>query len=327
MRRPISKVFLSNHGDRGPQIGVVKHAGGVNAAAIRRSEAHDKNEVLKAVIHSLETILETGLARDAHVGVGDWRREPTFADLPAELRDLAAPDPEQFKPEPLGLLERLSPEARAHHAEAVDAGAARYRQALVDWEHAQEHRAQALSELRIEVQAQNRRLEEREQALKAGEPAAVEWYAREVLTKSPYPKRLERRVDVRLDRPTQTLNARLGLPPAGHVVPAAAAFRYVKSTEEIKEVDRSPEERAALYERVVAQVALRSLHEIFSTDVGRAISGVALSIDVIAVDPSTGHDTITPRLSLTVTRSAFDAMDLARVDPIACLNRLTAPAS
>jgi restriction system protein len=119
----------------------------------------------------------------------------------------------------------------------------------------------------------------------------------------------------------------MGIPAASHVVPAVEAFKYLKSTDEIKEIDRSPEERAAIYDRVVAQVVLRSLHEVFSTDMSGVVARVALSVEVVAVDPSTGHDAISPLLALAVTRSEFDAIDLARVDPIACLQRLTTPDS
>ncbi len=326
-RKPISSVLISKPGGRGSQIGAVNHSNGGHSASVRRSEAHEKNEALRAVIHALDTILETGLARDPHVGVGDWKREPTLADLPAELRDLAAPDPERFKPEPLGLLERLSPDARARHAEAEEAGAARYREAVADWQHGLARQARALADLKAEVEAQNLRLSELERALKAGDPASVEWYAAEVLKNSPYPKRLERRVDVDLDTRTGTLNVRLGVPSAHHVAPAAEAFKHVRSTDEIKEIDRSPAERAELYDRVVAQLVLRSLHEIFATDTSGAISGVALSVDVIAVDPSTGHDEVSPLLSLSVTKSAFLQIDLTRVEPMACLRRLTSPTS
>ena len=305
----------------------MKHPNAGHSAFGRRSEANDKNGALKAITQALDTILETGLARDAHVGVGDWRREPTLADLPTDLRDLAPPDPEQFKAEPLGLLERLSPDARARHAEAVDAGAARYRDAVADWERARARQVEALEALRVEVEEENKRLAEREQALKAGEAAAVEWYVAEVLNKSPYPKRLERQVKVGLDPATGTLKVLMSIPAAGHVVPTVEAFKYVKSTDEIKEVDRSPDVRAAIYDRVVAQLVLRSLHEIFGTDIGDAISRVALSLEVVAVDPSTGHDTISPLLSLAVGKSAFSSIDLARVDPLACLGRLAKPAA
>jgi restriction system protein len=324
LRTPISSVIIPKHGDRGSQIGAVRHPNGGHSNSARRSQAHEKNEALRAVVDALETILAAGLARDAHVGVGDWRRDPNLSDLPAELRDIAAPDPDQFQPEPLNLLERLSPNARARHADAVEAGAERYRQAVVEFDHANQLQTQALSNLRNEVQAQNRRFAHLEQALKAGEPEAVEAYAAEVLERSPYPKRLERRVNVRLDRSTGTLNVRLGLPSLHHVVPAVEAYRYLKPTDEIKDVERSPEERAALYDRVVAQVVLRSLHEIFTTDPSGVISTVALSVDVIAVDPGTGRDTVSPRLALVVTKSAFARIDLARVDPTACLERLAA---
>ncbi len=150
----------------------------------------------------------------------------------------------------------------------------------------------------------------------------MEWYAAEVLKKSPYPKRLERQVEADLNPRTGTLAVRMRIPAAGQVVPTVEAFKYLKPSDEIKEVDRSPDERAAIYDRVVAQLVLRSLHEIFSTDVAGAISSVALSVEVVAVDPSTGRDVISPRLSLVVARPTFEAIDLARVDPMACLHRL-----
>jgi restriction system protein len=327
LKTPISSVIIPKRVGRGSQIGAVRHPNGGHAGSARKIEAHDKNEALRAITHALDTILATGLARDAHVGVGDWRREPTLADLPPTLGEQAAPDPQQFRPEPLGLLERLSSDARAHHAEAEDAGTAKYREAVAEWERLRQRQGQALAELRAEVEAQNGRLAELERALKAGDPAAVEWYAAEVLKTSPYPKRLERRVEVALDRPTRTLNVHITIPAAGHVVPTVEAYKYLKATDEIKDVDRSPDERAAIYDRVVAQLVLRSLHEIFSTDVCDAISGVAFSLDVVAVDPSTGRDTISPLLALEVGRPAFEAIDLARVDPLACLHRLATRAS
>lgn len=208
----------------------------------------------------------------------------------------------------------------------MNSGEAGYRDAIADWERSRARQVKALEDLRVEVEAENGRLAERERALKAGDPAAVEWYAAEVLKKSPYPKRLERQIKIGLNAKTGTLRVQMSIPAAGHVVPTVEAYKYVKSTDDIKEVDRSPEERAAIYDRVVAQLVLRSLHEIFSTDIANAISRVALSLEVIAVDPRTGHDTISPLLSLAVAKSAFSAIDLARVDPLACLGRLAKPA-
>lgn len=323
-RRPISSVLIAKHTGRGPQIGAVRHPGAANPAAVKRAEAEERNLALRSTLQDLDALLTAGLARDPHVGVGDWRREPTTADLPADLRDLEPPRPEQFQPEPLSLLARLSPAARQAHARASQEADANFRRAMEAWEHQHDRQADALAALREEVAAHNRRLRDLERTLQAGEADTVAWYAREVLARSEYPKNLSRAIQVALDQPTRTMNVRMGLPSAEVLAPAAEFFRYVKPRDEIMAVERSGEERAALYERIVAQVALRTLHELFTTDVGGVIDRIRLDMEILDVDPGTGHDRFTPLMSLNVEKASFLTLDLTRVDPIACVARLAA---
>ena len=323
MRKPISKVLIPKESGRGGKIGAIDHPPEGNLASVRREEAHEKSEAVKGAVQTLEKLMSAGLARDAHVGVGDWRRDPTLEDLPPELRDIPEPDPLAFEPPPLRLLEQLSPARRARHAKAVEDGERKFHEAVTDWRQAVTRQTEVMASLRAETEAHNRRLTELEQSLAKGDPAAVAWYAAQVLSASPYPKRLKRKVQTAFDGATRTLRVHLEIPPESKIVPNAGGYKYVRGSDEIEQTERPAEERSAIYARVVAQTALRSLHEVFTTDVSKAIGSVALSIQAVAVDPATGKDAILTLASLSVSRAVFEDLDLARVEPLACLQRLS----
>jgi restriction system protein len=318
-RKPISKVFLG--GDRPRQIGVVHGSAGGHKNA-RRTEVDEKNAALKKQVHALDTILAVGIARDAHVAVGDWRREPTQADLPDELNDRPHPEPENFDPPPLGLLERLIPGAAARHAAAAIEAKQLYEAAVTEWDEQKARQADALAALETEIREHNHRLAELEALLKAGDAETVRWYAHKVLSQSPYPRRIPRKIEVVFDAPKRTIKVRIGIPGRPELIPSMAAYRYNKPVDEITEVERPEEDSEVIYHRVVAQIALRTLHEVFSTDLGGCIDTIALSLDAALLDPSTGHETTSPVLELKVARSAFAEIDLTKVAPIPCLQRL-----
>jgi restriction system protein len=323
-RKPISSVILSGGGGKSSQIGAVAGAHGFGPASALKTEVDNKNRHLKAEVHALETLLEVGLCRDAHVAVGEWRAGPTLDDVAPDTRAPEAPRHDRFVPAPLSPIARLVPGAGARHAEAVAAGEAALKAAAIEWDEQRRRQADALARLADEVEAHNHHLEALEGALKAGQPQAVQDYARRVLTKSPYPQSLPREIKIGFREASNQLNVVLRLPDMAEVVPPVERYRLAKPRGEIAAVKRSLEDGADLAERVVAQIALRTLHEVFSTDDGHAIGSVKLKITASAVEPSTGRSNVMPLVVLRVTRAAFDDMDLTRVEPIACLERLKA---
>ena len=115
---------------------------------------------------------------------------------------------------------------------------------------------------------------------------------------------------------------RMDIPDPRALIPAVQAYRYNKQQDEITELERAEEDRSHLYRHVAAQISLRTLHEVFSTDIGHCIDAIFLSVNAIVVDPSTGHESPSPLGDLRVARSAFAEIDLNKVAPIACVERL-----
>jgi restriction system protein len=79
---------------------------------------------------------------------------------------------------------------------------------------------------------------------------------------------------------------------------------------------------AKLYDDVVYQIALRTLHELFQSDAAKAISTIVFNGFVTSTDKSTGNETTACILSVQAARDSFLAINLAKVDPKACFRQL-----
>jgi len=289
---------------------------------LRQAEAQDKNARLITAVRSLETILSAALERDARIAMDEPRGEPTPADLPAELRAPSAPDRERFAPASLGLLAGLLPGASSRRAAAAKASEVAFQGAVAQWERALARQAAALGRLKAEAETHNHEIEDRKSALKAGEPDAVRWYAEKVLLNSPYPDHFHKELAVGYLPQSRELAIELRVPAMPEIVPTVGRYKFDKTGDQMVGIRRAQADRAALYILTVSQMALRTLHEVFSTDLDRRIEAVKLQLYSVITDPTTGNTVKPSIIAVRVTRTQFDDVELARVEPIACLRRL-----
>ncbi|MFE5328660.1 restriction endonuclease [Embleya sp. NPDC056575] len=171
------------------------------------------------------------------------------------------------------------------------------------------------------VERWNADLEERRGAYRDGEVTAVEWFVDQVLAASMYPQNFPRVHRVSFQADTGDLLVEIDL-PLESVVPAARAYRYVKTRDEIIPAPRPEKERKDLYASVLAQTALRTVHELFAADVEGVIRSVALNGHVATIDRATGHNVHPCLITLQADRAEFGRLVLTQVDPRACLKHL-----
>ncbi|UUU30895.1 restriction endonuclease [Streptomyces sp. CA-210063] len=150
---------------------------------------------------------------------------------------------------------------------------------------------------------------------------AVEWFADQVLAASVYPHGFPKAHQVSYQADTGDLLVEIDLPLEG-VVPAARSYRYVKTRDEITPVPRPEKERKELYASVLAQTALRTVHELFAADTDGVIQSIALNGHVATIDRATGRDVHPCLITLQTDRDEFSQLVLTQVDPRACLKRL-----
>lgn len=264
---------------------------------------------------------------------------------PPEVTDFVPPPP----PESRGGISRLVPGAARREAEAAaqyeaeveaerQAHADRSRMAREAWEQAiKEHDAReserkghldemrrdherAVAELQTVAAQQNEEIDRFREAFDRGDSEAVANYFDLVLGRSLYPESFPDAHHVEMSEPGHLVVNREMPPP--DVLPDKVIFRYVKTRDEIDETDLSPTKRKVLYSKVLAQMVLRSIHEVLEADRSRKLREVTFNGYIPGHDPTTGVPTLLVLVSCWTARDAFEAIDLMHVDPVQCFKSL-----
>jgi restriction system protein len=105
------------------------------------------------------------------------------------------------------------------------------------------------------------------------------------------------------------------------VVPAQKAFRHVKTRKVVEPTARPLPEIRQIYQSVIAQIALRTLREIFDSVPDEIISTVVFNGRVHAIDPLTGRKIQPHLITLRATREKFRTVVLEepKLKPVECI--------
>jgi len=179
------------------------------------------------------------------------------------------------------------------------------------------------AEIRADATARNAVVEARRAAFATGDAEAVEWFVGQVLDASRYPDGFPRQYQVAYRPENRDAVVEFELPPQ-HVIPAVRGYRYVKTRDAIDPILRPENEIKQRYARLIACVALRTLHEIFAATPGDVVEAVVFNGRVNTIDRATGKPIRPHLLSVSAERATFADLVLAAVEPAACLKRLNA---
>jgi restriction system protein len=300
--------------------------------ASQQQQAEDKTAAVQARLKALGEVLTSVLPL----------RPLTFERLLAAPKTpdfdpgpLAAVEPapqwKDYAPAPVTGLARLFIGRQAR--QAAEAARARFDAAVTEHQHQDAERRRALAvakatydrkvtEERAKAAARNAYVTSRRSAFAAGDPDAVGWFAGCVLRGNRYPDGFPRDYQVTYDPQARCLAVDLELPPRT-VIPAVRSYRYVKTKDAVEPIPRPETEIAQAHERLVANVALRALHELFAALPPDLVQAVTLTAWVNTIDRATGTPSRPRLLDLHTTRPAFTPLVLDAVDPVACLTHLT----
>jgi restriction system protein len=244
-----------------------------------------------------------------------------------------APDWNAYAPiEPTGLSRIVGGAAR-HERQTVEART-RFEAAMSDYRQREDQRQRALASAKAEYErkatdarakaaAQNAVVQARRAAFAAGDAEAVEWFVGRVLDASRYPDGFPRRYQVAYRPENRDVVVEFEFPPQ-KVVPTVRGYRYVKVRDVIEPLPRPENEVKQRYARLIACIALRALHEIFTATPADVVEAVVFNGRVSTVDRATGKPARPHLLSVSAERAAFADLVLAAVEPAACLRRLNA---
>ena len=165
-----------------------------------------------------------------------------------------------------------------------------------------------------------------ERAYKEGEVESVVLYNEMVLGNSDYPAGFPSQFRLAYVAESRQLVIDFEL-PTPDIVPAAVEYRYVKARKAVDVKNRKPAEIKAIYREIVAQTALRTLHEVFEADQAGHLDLAVFNGYINKVDETNGNDIRPYLVSARVSKENFQAVNLARVDAQACLKNLGAQVS
>ena len=307
--------------------------------AARVAAVEAASEDLEHQVRTLQSLLLRSLTWDPAVPFDRLRRgyeEKPFA--PGDLgRAGTEPRLADFLPlPPTGLASRL-PKARREHEAAIEAGKLEYQRANATYARLEDERKAKLAAARAEheramareadaVEKHNAELSALEAGYKEGATEAVINYFALVLEHSRYPEGFPQTFRLAFVPESRQLVVEYDLPPFD-IVPAVGSYKYVKSTNKVSETARPATQRRALYESVVAQVALRTVREVFAADRAGAVETLVFNGHVRSIDRGTGQSVHPCLVTLRVTKDVFSGLELSQVDPAACLKALNAGVS
>jgi restriction system protein len=110
-------------------------------------------------------------------------------------------------------------------------------------------------------------------------------------------------------------------------VPTIKAWKYIQSKDEFSSAPLSETFRNKLYDDLICQIALRSLYELFAADAANALDAIVFNGRIKSIDKSTGQPFDACILSVHVKKQEFSEINLALVEPRACIKKLKGVAS
>ena len=301
----------------------------------RTADAAAANADLRARLADLGALLLSTLDVDDHIDLDRFKKPievPPFDPGPLG-RPLPEPSWDSFQPpSPRGVGKILGGDRLAQQQTAAARQA--YQEARARWVDAETRRLRQLAareqayeeqtrRYRAKVAAYNAEVDRFARAVADADPTSVVEYFAMVLGNSVYPDDFPQHFRLAYLPKQKHLLIEYHLPPV-EVIPVVKEYRYDRVRDDLVAVPRDPDEISRRYTEVIAQVALRTVHEIVEADRGGLVRRISYNGIVDTIDRRTGQFVRPCLVTLRTDRDTFGAIKLRRVDPVACLKHLQA---
>ncbi len=200
------------------------------------------------------------------------------------------------------------------HALAMQQEKARHDQAMAEWEAA---RQQYLEDRRQCLPL----IDAKRQAYRIGEPFSVMDYCEQLMALSQYPDYFPQSFDIDYYPETRGLSVDYLLPPL-RALPWLKAVEYSEAENTLRNILFTEEERMVFYARLLYEIPMRVLHELFARDTADVLKVVRfMGYVFLEENPPLGQP---PSLVLTVeaTKRGFMALDLTPQNAVDCFENI-----
>lgn len=315
-------------------------------AAIRSKEekkllAVEKTEEAQEAISELEKTLQHTLSIDDAI---DWSnlldKKPFPTKKPVKPRPETIPtepsrDDPKYQPQ-LGFFDKIfSGSRKRKQDEAENLYLSDHKLWAEKKKKIESKNAEAMSEYEISLKQwgndkaeyeskqkkNNELIQKKKEQYINKESGAVSDYCEMVLGNSIYPEYFPQEWDIDYQVESKILIVDYSLPDIDSI-PTLKNVKYVISRDEFTESHISAAALNKLYDGLLYQVALRTIHELYEADVVDALDSIVFNGWVDAVDKATGLNVNSCIMSLQASKDEFLAIKLDKVDPKACFKQL-----
>ncbi len=153
------------------------------------------------------------------------------------------------------------------------------------------------------------------------DPKAIEEYCDLVLSNSEYPDYFPKDWVLEYREKSRMVVVDYSL-LSPEQLPKVESYSYIKARDEIKEKLIAEITLKKMYDNVIYQICIRTIHELFEADVINAIDLVAFNGLVTNINPATGISETKVIISVAAEKDKFLTYDLSKVDPKATFKHL-----
>ncbi|MBB6451779.1 restriction system protein [Salirhabdus euzebyi] len=167
----------------------------------------------------------------------------------------------------------------------------------------------------------NQKVENFKSSLHKGESETIEKYIKKVLSNSPYPSAFTKDFDLQYDGNSRSLIVEYFLPHPERI-PRVIEYKYVQTRKEVDEKIMKDKDFQQYYDDVLYQITLRTIYECISADYVHHIETIIFNGLINGIDTSTGNEFTSCILSLHVDKEEFMKLNLERIVPKDCFQKL-----
>lgn len=302
------------------------------SSQMKKDQAAARTDEAKAALSALDNILAHTLQVDDKV---NWESLKDLSTYPAPLpKPVVVPLEPQESDEKyqvkFGFFDQLS---AARRQEKKETAAAVFQADHALWQQTKEAEEARYGLQRTEWNKKeaafianrdktNAAIDEQKRDYLSGkDPQAIVDYCDLVLSNSQYPDYFPQSYELDYNPENNMLVVDYQLPPLNSI-PTVQEVRYVQARDEFTEKHISQAQLNRVYDNLLYQIALRTVHELYEADQINALAAIVFNGYVDSVDQATGQEQNACILSLQAGKAEFQQINLARVDPKACFKSL-----
>ncbi|CAM3870003.1 restriction endonuclease [Mesobacillus thioparans] len=300
-----------------------------------------EQQTLEAVsqLESIDNILVSTLEVDDKIDWDSLKDVSKFKDpkpkSPKKPSYPSEPDKKNYEPK-FGLMDRIITSSKQ---KKIDESNKLYEAAMNDWRKktdelteryekevsAYEDKLEKWKEKKErferEQKERNEEIQKKKEQYIAGESEAVIDYCDMVLSNSVYPDDFPQEFDIDYNSVNRTLIVEYNLPDITDL-PTLKEVKYVATKDDFKESHITDAALRKMYDKLLYDITLRSLHELYEADAINAIDSVVFNGWVNTINKATGKNEDICILSIQTNKEEFEEINLGAVDSKSCFKNL-----